>query len=301
MRSYRQQAPLVAAIILGLAVAGLTLGIVLQRVALARTSRQVRAGQRELIRARQEVKDRASWQKDYSELSLKLGGRLPECTWGEQMPFIVSQVTGIVESHGLMIETLRPEPMATSKRILRFPLRIGIQAGLRDVTQVIRDIERAVPLLDIERLDIRTAEGKGDKLQADMTVSSFVVLDKKSPVARRRAMRIPTELAKVEESAEEPARKAETPVSPIAASMQTPPAGPPAGMSSPTAGRTEDRKGRPPEGMMMRMHPAGTSGGPPPGAVPPESPKTAPNPTEPVPPNAESREGRVRVNVEESK
>ncbi|HUV04714.1 MAG TPA: type 4a pilus biogenesis protein PilO [Armatimonadota bacterium] len=188
MKIYRPRIPLVAVAILGLGIVGLGAGVIWQHAARSALSRQIREQRQLLSSTRRELRNCVKWRRDYTDLSLKLGGRLPECTWSDQMPFIVSQLTGIVESHGVKIQTLRPEPMTAASGILRFPLGIEIQTGLRELTQILEDIENTVPLLEIERLDIRAAQDKPDKLQVGMTVASFVVLDKRAPLTKRRAL-----------------------------------------------------------------------------------------------------------------
>jgi len=191
-------------VVLGLAVVGLGAGVIWQRAAGSALSRGIREQRQILSKTRRELRNCVTWRKDYADLSLKLGGRLPECTWSDQMPFAVTQLTGLVETHGVKIETLRPEPMTSANGILRFPLGIELQVGLRELTRILKDIESTVPLLKIERLDIRTPKDKPDKLQVSMTVASFVVLDKKAPLTKRRA------LPNVEKSAEDQAPDAES-------------------------------------------------------------------------------------------
>ena len=102
------------------------------------------------------------------------------------MPSMVTQLTGIVEARGLKIESLQPEQWTSGEHVMRFPLRITLNCGLSDLTGILRDIESTTPLLDIERLDIRSGSDESGKLQVGMTVSSFVVRDKHAAQAKRR-------------------------------------------------------------------------------------------------------------------
>jgi len=184
----RKRARVFASGIVAAVLLGLTAVVVWQNLVAARISREITEQRRLQTTLRRELAEAALWKNDYESLSARLGGRLPECSWSEQMPFVVAQLSGIAATHRLKIETLQPQPMSTAGRVLRFPMRMGLQAGLADLTTILEDIEKTVPLLQIERLDVRTAEDKGKKLQVDMTVSSFVVLDRHAPLAGRRTL-----------------------------------------------------------------------------------------------------------------
>lgn len=98
------------------------------------------------------------------------------------MPFMINQLTGIMESHDLKVDTLKPDPLTKVDGVSRLPLRISLKADLGKLAKVVRDIEKGFPLLKIDSLDIRTAAGSA-VLQTDMTVSSFAVTDKNAPEA----------------------------------------------------------------------------------------------------------------------
>lgn len=163
----------------------------------SRISRQISEQNRVLSQLQRELEGRKGCVKDYSILTLKLGGRFSECSWTDQMPFVVSQLNGIAEQRGLKVQTLQPQSMTANKCVRRFPLRIGLQADLSAVASLLEDIQDTTPLLDVERLDIKRAEARGGKLEVGMTVASFAVIDKNAQLANRRALpkeiRIPTE------------------------------------------------------------------------------------------------------------
>ncbi len=187
----------VAIAALGVLVVALAIGVIAQQLAASRLSNGIQAQKQLLLKSRGELKDRAKWRDDYGDLALKLGGRMSTCSWSDQMPFMVAQVSGIVQANGLKIENLQPEPMTASSNIERFPMRIVVQTDLKNLTKLLKDMSTAVPLIDVERLEVRNAQGESDKLQVNMTVSSFVVLDKNSRVTRRRAV-VPAKTAAVE-------------------------------------------------------------------------------------------------------
>ena len=197
----RKRATIFASVVLAVVLVGLTATVVQQNLAASRLSHEIAEQRRLRDNLRRELGQAEIWKKDYVDLSARLGGRLPECSWSEQMPFVVGQLSGIVGPHGLKIETLQPQPMSAAGRVLRFPMRLGLQADLANLTALLEDIGKTVPLLQVERLDIRTAEGKGEKLQVDMTISSFVVLDQRAPLAGRRAL---ANLSKAKDSAAQP-------------------------------------------------------------------------------------------------
>jgi Tfp pilus assembly protein PilO len=188
MNLSRKRPQAVATIVLCAVAIALAIGVIAQQLAASRLTREI-DGQKQLIqKSKQDLKDRAKFRGEYGDLSLRLGGRMSTCTWSDQMPYMVAQVTGIVGANGVKVASLQPEPMTSLGSIQRFPLRIALETDLRHITEVLRDLKSAVPLLDIERLDIRNSQSGSGKLQINMTVASFVVLDKNSPVARRRAV-----------------------------------------------------------------------------------------------------------------
>ena len=194
----RKRATIFASVVLAVALVGMTAAVVRQNIAASRLSHEIAEQRRLRGDLRRELAKAEVWKKDYKDLSARLGGRLPECSWSEQMPFVVGQLSGIVGPRGLKIETLQPQPMSAAGRVLRFPMRLGLQANLANLTALLEDIGKTVPLLQVERLDIRSAQDKGEKLQVDMTVSSFVVLDQRAPLARRRALGNPANAASKE-------------------------------------------------------------------------------------------------------
>jgi len=228
MKGSKRRITLVTAVVLGAVVLGLGAAAIAQRLAISRILREIGEQRTLLASARRELEETSAWRRDYDDLSLKLGGRLADCCWSDQMPYMVAQLTGIMEPHGLKIETLQPQPMTSAQRILRFPLRIGLQTDLATLAKVLEDIEETVPLLEVEQLDIRNAQGREGKLQIGMTVSSFVVLDKRAPVTSRRQIPKPLKMASAprETTAAAPGAKPPAPapgVSSVSVSTASPP------------------------------------------------------------------------------
>ncbi len=199
MNYSRQRTQLIATAALCILIVGLGAGVVAQRLAASRISHDIERQKQLLTRARQDAKDRAVFRNDFHDLSLKLGGRMSTCSWSDQMPFMMAQVTSIVEANGLKVESLQPEPMTSNGSIQRFPMRLGLQADMKHLAEVLKDLKSSVPLIDIERLEVRNAQGESGKLQMNLTVATFVVLDKGSPVAVRRSVK-PVKPAKTEQA-----------------------------------------------------------------------------------------------------
>ena len=200
MNISNRRASAISIALLALVVLGLATGVVHQRLAASRTKREIAEQKTLLVRYRSQSYKCVDSQKDYKEFCLKIGGRLPECSWSDQMPFMLSQVEGILAPRGLKMETLQPQPMFSYRNVLRFPVRIGLQADLAGLIGLLEDFEKTNPLLEVDRLDMRNAQGQGDKLQVDITLSSFVVLDPTSPVVKRRAVRPANEPPKVSDT-----------------------------------------------------------------------------------------------------
>lgn len=228
MNHSKQRTHMITTAALSALVIALATGVVAQRLSSARISGDIGVQKHLLAKSRQELKDRAKFRSDFQDLSLKLGGRMSTCSWSDQMPFMMAQVNSIVEANGLKVESLQPEPMTSSGSIQRFPMRLGVQTDLKHLTDVLKDLKDSVPLIDIERLDVRVAQGDSGKLQANLTVASFVVLDKSAPVPVRRTVK-PVK-AREEKPREpeksEPKAEAKQPEKPAAKPQPTPAARP---------------------------------------------------------------------------
>jgi len=188
MTERKFQAPVIATIILGVVVLGLSLALVGRAIAYAATTRAISEQEHLLTRTTRSIKQRTALHQNYERLSQQLGMRLPGCSWSEQMPFMVNQLTGIVEAYGVKIETLQPEPVVTKDQIMRFPLRLSVRADLKSLTKILRDMESTTPALSVDQLSIRNDQKTAGTLLVEMTVSSFVILDKHASLEKRRAL-----------------------------------------------------------------------------------------------------------------
>jgi hypothetical protein len=120
-------------------------------------------------------------QETYASATKRLGPRKAAPTWSEQMPAMVKQLSEIVERQHSRLATLHPVPMVTRGPVARFPLRISFRSDLAGAAKILADLERAEPLLEVERLTVRSNLEMEQTLQVDMTVVSFAVLDADAP------------------------------------------------------------------------------------------------------------------------
>lgn len=178
---------LIVAGILGLIDFFLVAAIVDQQISLSRLSGDMIQQKRSLSRIEKDTTAFKTVTSTYETLSSKLGGRYRNVSWSTQIPSVVNQVTGLMQSQGLKMQTLKPEPITSKDGVSRLPLRVSFQAGLGDLAKLVFAIERSVPYLEIERLDINAAKENGDKLQADMTISSFAIADENAPLTTKPA------------------------------------------------------------------------------------------------------------------
>ncbi len=197
----RQVGPIViASAVLALVILCLAVGIVNQQLTSSRLSGQIVQEKAAIAKFSEDSVVNAALVKDYQKLSAKLGGRYRDASWSSHMPFVINQLTGIMQGNKLKIETLKPDPVTLIGGVSRLPLRIGFKAGLGDLAKVVREIEKTTPLLDIESLDIRTTAGS-DQLQVDATVACFAVVDKNAPQVTSNAPKSETVMVTVDKSA----------------------------------------------------------------------------------------------------
>lgn len=171
---------LLASWLMSLAIAVLMIAIVTQQITSSRLSSDIREQKESLKRSRENAESSKQTASDYSEISAKLGGRYKEVSWSTRMPFVISELAGITQAHRLKIENLKPEPVTSADEVSRLPMRITIKADIADLARVVEDIDKSIPYMDVERMDIHMASDKSDLLQCDMTVSSFAVQDENS-------------------------------------------------------------------------------------------------------------------------
>lgn len=189
MNNHKTRMTRIILIVLVVVTISLAVALVYQRIAISRLSSELQSRKHRLAVMQHDLEERTRYQKDYKELSLKLGGRFARCTWSDQMPYMVSQLNGILQPHGVKIKTLKPEPMTSRSMISRFPLGIEIDVTIAQLTGILKDIQSTVPLLSIERLDISPSANSADLLEVSMRIASFVVIDKQGGLPERRLSR----------------------------------------------------------------------------------------------------------------
>ena len=174
-------------VILLVVVVGLVATVGYQYLARASVERQIALSQQALTANREAVNKYAGWRKDYERLAKKLGERMPACTWSEQMAPMVTRLTDIAWQQKIKIETLQPEPAVTIEQITRFPLRISLHADLARLTPMLQALRTTTPALQIDKLDIRTEPAKDNLLKVEMTVASFVIVEKQASADKKKA------------------------------------------------------------------------------------------------------------------
>lgn len=173
--------PVIAMIVIGLITVGLAIAVVGQQITGSQLSTDLRQQRKTLKDTIDTIKEYKTLSMNYDDLSLKLGGRHRSISSSKMTVSIMNQINGIAQMQGIKLDSLRPDPATTVNSITRLALRISFKASLGDITRVIQSIETTVPLLHIEQLNIRAADDKSDMLQADMTISSFGIIDKNAP------------------------------------------------------------------------------------------------------------------------
>lgn len=196
----------IASAAMGLMIICLSILVINQQLTSSQLSTQIVQERHKASRLSSENTENTDLAKKYSDLSAKFGGRYREVTWSKHIPFMVNQLTGIMQAHELKIETLRPNPIRSVDNISQLPLRIGFKAELADLAGVVQDVEKTTPVLNIESLDIRTADDKSGLLQTDMTVSSYAITDKDAPEVDAVAIShpIPVKIVKKQPTADNP-------------------------------------------------------------------------------------------------
>ena len=181
MKLSRLKNPAALSTLLGVVVAVLALAVVDQHIGNSTRAAEISRQKQMLAALNRDMASERKLTKSYSKLSRQLGHKYKEVSWGKQMPFMVNQLTGILQLRKLDMETLRPEPVTSANGVSRLPLRISFKAKIGDLAHVVEDIEKSSPLLSIEQLDVRTTRNNSDLLQANLMVSSFAVTDARAP------------------------------------------------------------------------------------------------------------------------
>ncbi len=130
-----------------------------------------------LVSAHKKAAALASAQADEKQMLAKISRHPASWSWTEQLPVMVSQLTGVEQGCGAPIDTLQPSPMVTRGQLARFPLHLTLQMDLASLTKFLQRAQRAVPVLAVDQLTIHAGKKTGDPLHVDLTLSSYVMLE----------------------------------------------------------------------------------------------------------------------------
>jgi Tfp pilus assembly protein PilO len=97
--------------------------------------------------------------------------------WGEQLPLTLAQVSGLVKRSGVRVESMQPAPMVEAQKLARFPLRIALRGSLPAIVTFLRLAREQAPALGVDQLTLQTGTLTTDALSAQVTLSSYVVLE----------------------------------------------------------------------------------------------------------------------------
>ncbi|MDD3925687.1 MAG: GspMb/PilO family protein [bacterium] len=169
-----------AVILLGILVAVTLIGVVGQRVYMSRAARELSLTRKESAGLVRDLRALRLHSREYAELSAGLGiaeaGASAE-TGG--VSAMIDRVTGIVESQGCAVTSLRPEQATVKEGVSRQPIRIGLECSLDELIRILYKTERDKHLLVVEKMDVRQPEGDKNgipgRLRVEMTVASFTL------------------------------------------------------------------------------------------------------------------------------
>ena len=135
---------------------------------------QLRAAQRATTEA---AKARAEWKR----LAGSITPRPATWSWSEQLPVMVTQLAGIADNCGAVIDTFQPSPIVEKLQLARFPLHVTMRTHLATLTKFLQQAQQATPLLAVDQLTIHAGKLPGDPLLVGFTLSSYAMLDDHQP------------------------------------------------------------------------------------------------------------------------
>jgi Tfp pilus assembly protein PilO len=97
-------------------------------------------------------------------------------SWGEQLPFMIDQVSVLVRDSGVRVQSMQPAPVVEAEKLARFPLRLSLDGSLASVVVFLRRAREQSPALGVDQFNLHTGTDPGDLLRAEVTLSSYVVL-----------------------------------------------------------------------------------------------------------------------------
>ena len=163
-------------IVLGVLVVGsacLCLGLSLAAGAAARETRALQDTLEQTKRQAQEV---ARAQASSRKLATQIAAHPDTWSWSEQLPVMVTQISGLTQQCGVKIDTLQPNPSVEKAGLVRYPLRLTLQTHLDGLTHLLQRAQQARPVLAVDQLSVRNSVKPGDPLQVTLTLSSYQVV-----------------------------------------------------------------------------------------------------------------------------
>lgn len=183
----RSQPLLIALIILlGVLAAGLAVGSGYLYLASATLQRQT-TEQREALTETQRIARQLAIAHTASHtLTTRVPRHTAPWTWSEQLPVSMTQVAGLVEGSGGVIDTMQPAPVVASAQLTRFPLRLTLHATLKQLTALLRTAQAATPTLAVDGLTIHAGQPGDNVLSVELTLSSYALVEGAQPGGGRR-------------------------------------------------------------------------------------------------------------------
>jgi Tfp pilus assembly protein PilO len=116
-------------------------------------------------------------QAEGRRISEQIPRRSAPWSWSEQLPVMVTQISGLVEKSGGQIDTMQPAPAVEREHLTRFPLRLTLRSDLARMTDIMDRFREAIPILSVDHFAIRAGQKPGDPLQVELTLSSYVIVE----------------------------------------------------------------------------------------------------------------------------
>ena len=173
----KTQPTLIAVMVLGALVAGLFGTCGYQYVASAAAAYKSSMQRAALENAKRQAAEILKARANARQLDTRVVRRASPWSWSEQLPVMVSQISGVLEGSGVKIDTLQPAPIVERQQVARFPLRVTLSTDLASLTKVLQRMQQAVPVLAIDQIAIRAGKQAGDPLKIELTLSSYVQVD----------------------------------------------------------------------------------------------------------------------------
>lgn len=148
-----------------------------QYLATAATARTLHEQRTALEDAQKQAVALVNAEADEKQLAVKISRHPATWSWTEQLPVMVSQLTGLVQGCGTPIDTLQPSQTVVHGQFARFPLHLTMHMDLAHLTIFMQRAQQAMPVLAVDQMTIRAGKRTGELLQIDLTLSSYVMLE----------------------------------------------------------------------------------------------------------------------------